>query len=189
MYGKKKSALSSALTYIIMFFMFVLAVGVLFNYTKAGDKIKDFFNPLFRVEYGGKDYDSGINVIFLPNDGQAQFKVKGVESYKVAIKPNVTSDTDFTYEIGDTVYSYSQVDLSKAFTIGTKNGYFYIDCLNDYSLESVLSKIHGGTEVKLNGKIDIPYKLIFTTDKTSIIFIFNGVLPTGVELSESKIIL
>ena len=186
MYGKKKTALSSLLTFIITSLVIILAVGVVFKYTKAGDKIKDLFNPAFRIEYDGKNYVSEINVIALPNKGQAQFKVKGAESYKVMLQPNVTPETDFTYEIGNTVYSYSQVDLSKVFEIGTKNGSFYINCLNDYSLESVLSKLHGGAKIKLNGNIEIPYKLTFTAANTAISFIFNGKLR--VDLSEIKIV-
>lgn len=43
MYGKKKTALSSLLTFIITSLVIILAVGVVFKYTKAGDKIKDLF--------------------------------------------------------------------------------------------------------------------------------------------------
>lgn len=186
MYGKKKSALSSLLRFIIMFLVIILTVGAVFKYTNAGDKIKDLFNPTFRVEYDGKNYVSEINAIVLPQKGQAQFKVKGAESYKVTLQPNVTPETDFTYEIGNTVYSYSQVDLSKVFEMSTKNGSFYINCLNDYSLENVLSKLHSGAKIKLNGNIEIPYKLTFKADNTEISFIFNGRLC--VDLSESNII-
>lgn len=172
MYGKKKSALSSLFTFIITLLVIILAVGVVFKYTKAGDKIKEWLNPAFCVEYDGEKYDGNNNIIALPTSGQARFKVKGAESYKVILQPNVTPETDFTYEIGNTVYRYSQADLSKLFIGGdnVKAGDFYLNCLDNYSLESVLSKIHNGAEIKLNGTVKNPYLLTFSADGKTITF-------------------
>ncbi len=186
MSGKRKSKFMSALSVLIMLLVIALALGLVFKYTKAGDKIKDIVDPAFRVEYDGKDYDGENNVIALPTKGQAQFKVKGAESYKVSITPNVTPETDFTYEIGNTVYSYSQTDLSKVLISGTKDGSFYINGLDDYSLESVLSKTHGGAEIVLNGEIECPYLLVFTANNNVISFMFNGEIR--IDLSETEII-
>ncbi len=188
MSGKRKSKFMSALSVLIMLLVIALAVGLVFKYTKAGDKIKDIVDPAFRVEYDGKDYDGENNVIALPTKGQAQFKVKGAESYKVSITPNVTSETDFTYEIGNTIYSYGQADLSNVFISNDsiKNGSFYLNCLADYSLESVLSKIHGGAEIVLNGEIECPYLLVFTANNNVISFMFNGEIR--IDLSETEII-
>ena len=186
MSGKKKQVLSSVITVIVSLLVIVLAVGLIFKYTKAGEKIEDLINPAFRVEYNNYKYSDGLNAVDLPDEGYARFKVRGTEFYSIRVTSYVTPETDFTYEIGNTVYSYSQVDLSKVFEIGTKNGSFYINCLNDYSLESVLSKLHGGAKIKLNGNIEIPYKLTFTADNTAISFIFNGKLR--VDLSEIEIV-
>ena len=58
MSGKKKSKFMSVISVIVFFLVIVLAVGLIVKYTKAGDKVKDLFNPAFRVEYDGKDYDN-----------------------------------------------------------------------------------------------------------------------------------
>ncbi len=188
MSGKRKSKFMSALSVLIMLLVVALAVGLVFKYTKAGDKIKDIVNPAFRVEYDGKNYDGDENKIYLPTKGQAQFKVKGAESYKVSITPNVTPETDFTYEIGNTVYSYSQVDLSRLFmgSDSIKNGSFYLNCLADYSLESVLSKLHDGATIQLNGSVKYPYLLTFTADNTTVTFLIST--APIINLSESNII-
>ncbi len=182
MSGKKKTILTAVILLVI-----VLAVVLAFKYTTAGDKIKDLFNPAFRVEYDGKDYDGENNLIVLPTKGQARFKVKGAESYKVTITPNVTPETDFTYEIGNTVYSYSQAALSKVFISNDsiKNGSFYLNCLADYSLESVLSKLHDGEKVVLNGSIKNPYLLTFTSDNKTVSFVISSV-PI-IRLSENNL--
>ena len=182
MSGKKKVILISAAVLLVI----VLAVWLVFKYTKAVDKIKDLFNPAFRVEYDGNDYDGDDNIIVLPAKGQAQFKVKGAESYKVTITPNVTPETDFTYEVGDTLYKYSQAALSKVFinNDNVKNGSFYLTCDN-YSLESVLSQLHGGGKVVLNGSVKYPYLLTFTADNKTVAFVLSPV-PI-VRLSESNI--
>ena len=169
MSGKKKVILISAAVLLVI----VLAVWLVFKYTKAVDKIKDLFNPAFRVEYDGNDYDGDDNIIVLPAKGQVQFKVKGAESYKVTITPNVTPETDFTYEVGDTVYKYSQAVLSKDLTC------------DNYSLESVLSQLHGGEKVILNGSVKYPYLLTFTADNKTVAFVLSPV-PI-VRLSESNI--
>lgn len=181
MSGKKKTILTAVILLVI-----ILAVVIVFRYTKAGDKIKDIFNPAFRVEYDGDDYDGDENLIVLPTKGQAKFKVKGAESYKVTITPNVTPETDFTYEIGNTVYSYSQAALSKVFISvdSVKNGYFYLDC-DDYSIESVLSKLHGGEKVVLNGNVKYPYLLTFIADNKTVTFTLSTV-PI-IRISESGI--
>lgn len=188
MSGKRESIFISAVTVIIYMLVIVLAVGLIFKRTSVGDKIEDLIDPTFRVEYDGTDYSSENNVITLPKDGQAQFKVKGAESYKVTLTPNVTSETDFTYEVGNTVYNFSQADLSKVF-IGSdsvKNGSFYLDCTADYSLESVLSKIHDGAEIKLNGNTAFPYLLTFGNGTETVSFLFGS--NVRLELSESIIV-
>lgn len=188
MNGKKKSNFIEIVTVIVYLLVIVLAVGLVFKYTKAGDKIEDLINPAFRVEYDGVNYSGENNVITLPNDGQAQFKIKGTASYKVTLRSNVTPETDFTYEIGNTVYNFSQADLSKVF-IGNdsiKNGDFYLNCLEDYFLESVLSKVHDGAEIKLNGCISYPYLLTFGNGTQTVSFLFGS--NVRIELSESIIV-
>lgn len=188
MNGKKKSSFMSVISVIVFLLVIVLAVGLIVKYTRAGDKVKDLFNPAFRVEYDSKDYNGEKNIIVLPTNGQAKFTVKGAESYKVTITPNITAETDFTYEIGDTVYNYSQVDLSKVFISGDsiKNGSFYLNCVDDYSLESVLSKVHGGAKIVLNGGAQYPYLLTFTANGTTVKFLFG--VDFDIDLSESNII-
>lgn len=187
MSGKKKSKIVSFISIIIFLLVIVFAVGLIFRYTKAGDKIKDLVNPAFRVEYGGIDYKDGNNEIVLPKDGQVKFNVKGVESYKVRVTPNVTSETDFSYEIGNEVYIFGEADLNKFFVTDNsiKNGYFVIDCTQDLSIESVLSEIHGGAEIKLNGKVDVPYLLTFASGENIVSFMFGGDIK--VSLSENNI--
>ena len=187
MSGKKKSKFMSVISVIVFFLVIVLAVGLIVKYTKAGDKVKDLFNPAFRVEYDGKDYNGENNIIVLPTSGQAKFTVKGAESYKVSIIPNVTPETDFTYEIGNTVYNYSQADLSRLFmgSDSIKNGSFYLNCLADYSLESVLSKIHDGATIQLNGSVTYPYLLTFTADNKTVTFLIST--APIINLSESNL--
>lgn len=188
MSGRKKSSLNSAVALLVYLLAIVLVVGLVCKYTGAGDKIDDLLNPAFRVEYNGADYSGENNVICLPNDGQARFKVKGAESYKATLKPHVTPETDFTYEIGNTVYSFSQADLGKAFlgTDNVKNGDFYLNCLADYSLESVLSKIHDGAKVKLNVGIALPYELTFSDGTETVSFLFGDNIT--IDLSEHAIL-
>lgn len=194
MNGKKKSVLMSAMSVFAVLLVIVLAVGLVFKYTKAGDIVKDWLNPAFRVEYNGIDYQNGDNAIILPKSGHARFIVKGVDSYKVRVVPNVTTETNFSYEIGNEVYLFGEADLSKYFVTADsiKNGYFIIDCSQDLSLESVLSKIHGGSKVVLNGNVKYPYLLSFGSDNVAITFML-GVLDgedgaTDITLSDEQII-
>lgn len=177
MYGKEKSMIRSLITLIISLLVIALAVGLILKYTTVGDKVNDLINPTFRVEYDGKEYSDGTNEIFLPSTGQATFKVRGVDNYKVRVTPNTTQETDFTYEIGNEVYTFSRTDLTSYFVTNEslKDGYFTIDCTQELSLDSVLSKIHGNAEVKFTCDIVHPYLLTFTSGESSVSFTFGGV--------------
>lgn len=188
MSGKKKSSFISAVALLVSLLMIALAVGLVFNYTKASEKIEDLLKPAFCVKYDGKDYNGEDNAITLPSNGKARFKVTGADRYTVTLTSNVTYETDFLYEVGDTVSYFSKADLSKAF-IGndsTKNGDFYLNCLEDYSLESVLSKVHDGAEIKLNGGVSSPYLLIFSDGIETVSFTFG--YNVKIVLSENVII-
>lgn len=99
MNGKRQRTVGSVLSSALTVFVVVLAVGLVFKYTKAGERIKDLTNSAFCVEYAGKEYTGENNVITLPTDGQAMFTVKGCDGYTVKIVPNVTVETDFTYTV------------------------------------------------------------------------------------------
>lgn len=194
MRNRKKRSFMSMFMVLVLFLVIVLVVGLISKYTSTIDKVKDLINPVFHVEYNGKDYTGSDNVIVLPTEGQAQFTVKGAESYKITLKPNVTIETDFSYSIGNAVYNYSQVDLSKVFISDNslKDNSFFLNCLDDYSLESVLSRIHGETEIVLYGGVRYPYLLAFSTDSTAIEFLLGSgisVKVDSVELSENKLFL
>lgn len=188
MNSKNQSTLMKVVSVIIFLLVIVLVVGLVLKYTSVGEQLKDLANTEFRVEYDGKGYDGEDNVITLPTNGQAKFKVKGVDSYKVKITPNVTDETDFTYEIGDSVYAFSHADLAKVFISDDSiaNGYFTIDCSQDLTIEGVLSKLHNSAEVSLNGKVDYPYRLTFTNGDKVVSFVF--VVEIKVDLSDSNLV-
>ena len=66
MSGKKKQVLSSVITVIVSLLVIVLAVGLIFKYTKAGEKIEDLINPAFRVEYNNYKYSDGLMLLIYP---------------------------------------------------------------------------------------------------------------------------
>lgn len=188
MSGKKKQVLSSVITVIVSLLVIVLAVGLIFKYTKAGEKIEDLINPVFRVEYNNYKYSDGLNAVDLPDEGYARFKVRGTEFYSIRVTSYVTPETDFTYEIGNTVYTFGKADFTKLFVSDSsiQDGYFLIDCSQDFSIESMLSKLHDGAEIKLNGNAEFPYMITFSGKGKAVKFIFGG--KRTFRLSDSNII-
>lgn len=184
----KKSALYTALTVIVSLLVVALAAGLIVKYTRVGDTVKDIFDTTYRIEYDGETYTTANNVVAFPREGRAEFKVKGATSYSVTLSPNVTAETDITYEIDNTVYNYSQTDISKVL-VGTdsiQNGKFCLVALTDYSLSNVLSKAHNGAAVALNGELSQPYKLSFTADGMTISFLLEDTIR-GITLSQTAI--
>lgn len=185
---KKKRGLSSVITVIVSLLVIVLAVGLIFKYTKAGEKIEDLINPAFRVEYNNYKYSDGLNAVDLPDEGYARFKVRGTEFYSIRVTSYVTPETDFTYEIDNTVYTFGKADFTKLFVTDSsiQDGYFLIDCSQDFSIESMLSKLHDGAEIKLNGNAEFPYMITFSGKGKAVKFIFGG--KRTFRLSDSNII-
>lgn len=155
-----KNRFSSIIAVIAFLLLLVVAVFCVFRYTGINDKIDSLLNPSFSVQYNGVTYSGDDNVIVLPQDGKAKFKVRGVDSYQVTVTPNVTAETDFSYNVGDTVYVFGNTNLTNFFVTDgcVENGYFVIDCTKDLSVESVLSKLHDNAEITLNGTaVEVPY--------------------------------
>lgn len=188
MRGRKKSIVSSIVSVVGVLLLLALIIGLIYKYTDIGDKIKDLFDPTFRIEYDGTNY-TDRNRIALPTSGEACFKVKGVDGCRITVLPNVTDETDFTYEVGEKVYKFSQTDLSRLFVgeNSVRDGGFYIKCFADYSLESVLSQLYDGAEVKVNGDMDYPYLLTFKTDGAEVSFEISA-FGTRLTLSDSNVI-
>ena len=185
----RKSKTTNVVFYIAVLLVLALAVGLIVRFTDVKDKVTNIVNPTFHIEYDGKAYDGENNTVTFPIGGQAKFKVKGADSYKIRVTPNVTADTDFTYEIDGEVYKFGETDLTSYFVTdeSIKDGCFIIDCTQDLSIASVLSKVHDGKTVKLNGEVDFPYLLTFTANDVSISFALRN--KYNVTLSETNIVL
>ena len=187
---QKKSKTANIITLLLLLLLLAGSIGAICHFSGIGkDDITDIVNPVFRVEYDGNIYNANTeSVITLPTKGQAQFKVKGVDSYKVTVTPNVTPETDFVFEVGNAAaYRFSQTRLSPLFISedSIRNGSFYLNCLSDYSLESVLSKLYDSAEIKVLGSIECPYLLTFTAKNITIKFV---IFVPKITLSESNII-
>ena len=170
--SKRKSILSRVITAVIVLLVLALVIGVICKFTRIDDDVIDLFDTTYRVEYNGVSYTGNDNKIALPKGEQARFIVKSVDGYKVTIKPNVTANTDFTYTVDGVTYKYSETNLAKAFLSqdNMQSGYFTLNALDDYSLESTLSKIYEGQTVLVDNTIKYGYLLEITSNEKTIQF-------------------
>lgn len=187
--SRRKSRLSRFIITVIVLLVLALAIGAICKFTQIDDKIVDLFDTTFRVEYNGVNYTGTDNKIVLPKDKQARFVVKSVDGYKVAITPNVTADTDFVYTVDGVEHKYSETNFKTVFLSqdNMQSGYFTLNALDDYSLESVLSKVYEGQTVVLYNRLANPYLLTITANGKTIQFIIGSAV-TGVTLDCEHII-
>ena len=171
--SRRKSKLSRLLTGLFALLVLALVIGAICKFTQVDDEIIDLFNPTFRVEFNGVDYTGDNNIITLTPNEQARFDVKSINGYKISVTPNVTADTDFTYTVDGVLYKYSETNLAKAFLAedNIQAGYFTLNVLRDYSLESVLSKVYEGQTVLVDSNLVNPYLLTITSNEQKIQFV------------------
>ena len=134
---RKKSKILNVITWLLLLLLLVGGIGAICHFAGiTKDDITDLVNPAFRVEYDGKVYktDTENNVIALPTNSQARFEVKGVKGYTVAVAPNVTDETDFTYSINGKAYPYSGENLALAFDINYYDGAFAVVLGDDFKI-------------------------------------------------------
>ena len=170
--SKRKSRWLRLLCFVIVLLVLALIVGFVFKFTRIGKDITDLLDTSFRVECNGKTYKGDNNSIYLTKGEQARFVVKSANGYKVTIKPNVTKETDFIYYVDGVEYKFSETNLTEVF-LSENNmqiGYFVLNIMQDYSLESVLSKLYEGKTVLVDVDIVNPYLLTITSGDTSITF-------------------
>lgn len=189
---QNKSKIISIITWVIVLLLLVGAIGAIIHFTGINkDDITDIVKPVFRVEYDGKVYKADTeNVIDLPQSGQARFEVKGTNKYTVIIAPNVTAETDFDYTVNGKTYPYGgEKDLSFAFDLKKYDSAFTLSADNDYSLESVLSKIWGVDDISVNEHDNFPlYRIVVTSSNGETIEMLFGSRVDGVIISPDKII-
>lgn len=170
--SKRKSKISNLIIVLVVLLVLALVVGLLFKFTRIGNVLTDLFDTSFRVEYRGINYKGDNNSIYLRTDEQARFNVKSVDNYKVTIKPNVTAENDFTYTVDGVPYKYSETNLANVFLSedNAQVGYFTLNEMDDYSIESVLSKLYEGKTVLVYDDIVNPYLLTVTSNGVTITF-------------------
>lgn len=174
--SKRKSGLSRFILAVVVILLLALAFGVLWKFTRIGDDITDLFDTTFRVEYNGVNYKGDNNKISLPKGEQARFDVKSVNGYKVVITPNVTADTDFIYTVDGVDYKFSETNFNAVFLSqdNMQSGYFTLNALDDYSIESVLSKVYEGQTVLVDNYLANPYLLTITSNDKTIQFVIGS---------------
>lgn len=192
MTNKNKTKFISVIVWLLLLLLLIGGVAMVLHFAGIGkDDIIDIVKPTFRVEYGENVYKSETeNILDLPESGQVRFEIKNCESCTIKVLPNVTAETDFTFTVNGQEKKYSEVeDLTAAF-IQPNNvygDYFIIDSDNDYSLESVLSKLYGAESVEINAETAIyPYKMVVTSssgEKIGIEFRQSITSPQGIKIT------
>lgn len=186
---KKKINFASVVTRLLILLLFVCGIVVTLRFAGIGkDDIKDIITPVFRVEYGGEIYKTDTeNLIALPESGEVRFEVKCANSYSVVIVPNVTAETDFSFTVNGLEYPYSgEKDLSRGFELTCYDNAFTINTDEDYTLESVLSKIWGTDNVTVSEHDTFPlYKLVVTSSSGEKIEILLSFYIMSITLPEN----
>lgn len=175
---QKNSKIVNLITWLLLLLLLVGGIGAICHFSGVNkDDIKDMLNPVFRVEYDGKEYTGSDNVIDLPTDGQAKFAVKGTNGYKVKVLPNAIAEADITYSVDGTPYAYSEENLTSVF-VDNDSVYaecFYVNCMQSYALIDVLSRLWGGRPVEIkDGEINNPYKIVITSSNGEAIELLFG---------------
>lgn len=166
--SKRKSKFKILVSVIVVLLVLGLAIWLISKYT-------DLPSSSFSVEYNGVKYRDKFNVIEIPKNGQARFTVKGCDTYKVNVVPNVTRESDFDYIAGNTFYRYSEADIERLFLDTNSfddNGFILrkLDC----TLENVLSVLHAGENIVLKGAVRYPFALKVTAKDKTITFVFGS---------------
>lgn len=160
---QKNNKFLNFLTTLIVLFLLIGIIGAIVYFTGIGKSITGQFGE-FRVAYDGQTYKQADteNVLSVSNTGLARFDVGGTDNYTVKIVPNVTDETDFTYTVGDNTYYFGgESDLTYCFAIEAYEGYFVIDCDNDYSVTGILSHVWGSDDISVDGALPShPYKMV-----------------------------
>lgn len=187
--SKRKSIFGRIVLAVIVLLLLALLIGALCKFTRVGDYVKDLFDITFRVEYDGVNYKGNNNTISLPPNKQARFNVKGANGYKVAITPNVTAETDFTYTVDGVEHKYSETNLTSVFLSqeNMQSGYFELNIIENYTIESVLSKLYDGQTILIDVDLSTPYLLTITSDESKVQFVI-GLGVKGVSLDIDRIV-
>ena len=159
------SKLYSILSILLIVAVLLSVVGVIMRYTNNGST--DF--ALFYVAYDGQDIMTDTTVSL--NDGEtATFVPKysaddimhavgqttETKDYNVKILPNITKETSFTYQVGDSNYRFAKLadtDFSEAFHLKKEEKAFSIK-VDEFTIENVLSVQHENKPVTLPENFD-----------------------------------
>lgn len=189
--GKHK--ITSVISVVLVLLVLAGIVGAIIKFTNVKDKVTDIFDTTFRVEYDGVNYKGNDNHISLPKSGKVTFRVKGCDGYQLKVIGNATAENDFLFTVDGNLRKLSEQTFSDLF-LDSNNlhiGYFEIDCSQDYSFESVLSKRYNGATVEFNDDIQYPYVLVVSSDKgEKVSFAIRQATPVeGIEQFPENIIL
>lgn len=188
--NKRKFRLSRFILAVVVILLLAMVFGLICKFTQIDDKIVDLFDTTFRVEYNGVNYKGDNNKISLPKGEQARFNVKSVNGYKVVITPNVTADTDFVYTVDGVEHKYSETNFNTVFLSqdNMQSGYFTLNALDDYSIESVLSKVYEGQTVLVDNVRDMPYLLTISFGESKVQFVIYTPITLDVTLDCDHIV-
>lgn len=188
---QKKSKLLTEIMCGVLLLLLIGSIEAILHFTDIGkDDIVDIVNPTFRVVSSESVFKpDGENIFVLPESGQVRFEVKGTNSYTVAVLPNVTDETDFTYSVNDKTYQFGdEADLSYGFDLKCYDSAFTINAESDYTLVSVLSKLWGIENITVSKNDNSPvYKLVVTSSKGEVVDILLTTCILGITLPENII--
>lgn len=187
---QNKSKFVSVIIWLLLLLLVVAGIGAVLHFTGIGkDDKADIDESTFRIEYGGEVYKADTeNIIALPEKGKVRFEVKGTSSYSVNIVPNVTPETDFSYTVNGVTYKYGEkTDLSHAFDLKRYDGAFTIDSDDDYTLDSILSKLwQGDNKITIGKRGNFPaYKCEVISSTGETIDLLLTTCITGIKIPEN----
>lgn len=157
-----KKKVSKIIVYVLLAAVLIMTAGLVLTFTRGGTtSFKTFY-----AEHNGKKLFGDEQLSLVPEE-ELRFDVKYTfdalvedeeKDYSVSIITRGTKDNQFTYTVNGQPYGFdekTEVDVSEYFNLKKEEDHFTMELPKDFSMTSVLSRVHEGNILKVAESVDV----------------------------------
>ena len=157
-----KKKVSKIIAYVLLAAVLIMTAGLVLTFSRGGTtSFKTFY-----AEHNGKKLFGDEQLSLVPGE-ELRFDVKYTfdalvedeeKDYSVSIITYGTKDNLFTYTVNGQPYGFdekTEVDVSEYFNLKKEEDHFTMELPKDFSMASVLGRVHTGKAIEVAKSVDV----------------------------------
>lgn len=157
-----KKKVSKIIVYVLLAAVLIMTAGLVLTFTRGGTTgFRTFY-----AEHNGKKLFGDEELSLVPGE-ELRFDVKYTfdalvedeeKDYSVSIITYGTKDNQFTYTVNGQPYGFdatTEVDVSDYFNLKKEEDHFTMELPNNFSMASVLGRVHTGKVIEVAKSVDV----------------------------------